>query len=133
MNTRIQTQGILIFLWLLLSILLSGCGKEQNQGPALQDIPLYPNATIGETMQASMLGMMGGSLAQYSTTDSYDEVMTFYNDSLTPYDPEVMPHSSELGRQAALSIKRGNGLVTISVQEFTEENTVAITFMEVAH
>jgi len=133
MNTRIQTQGILILLWLLLAIVLSGCGKEQNQGPALQDIPLYPNATIGETMQASMLGMMGGSLAQYSTTDSYDEVLSFYNESLATHNPEVMSHSSDLGRQAALSIRKENGMVTVSVQEFTEENTVAITFMEVAH
>jgi hypothetical protein len=133
MNNILQHPRSLLLILILLPLVISGCGKEQNTGPTLQDIPLYPNASSGESMQANMLGMMGGSLAQYSTTDSYDEVMAFYTESLAPHDPELMSHSSELGRQAALSISKDNGIVTVSVQEFTEENTVAITFMEVNH
>jgi hypothetical protein len=120
-------------LLLLLTFILYACGSPQQTGPTLQDIPIYPNASEGESMQAGMLGMMGGSLAQYSTTDSYDEVLAFYNESLASHNPEVMSHSSELGRQAALSIRKENGMVTVSVQEFTKDNTVAITFMEVSN
>lgn len=120
-------------LLLLLTFILYACGSPQQAGPALQDLPIYPNASKGESMQASMLGMMGGSLAQYSTTDSFDEVLSFYNESLASHNPEVMSHSTELGRQAALSIRKENGMVTVSIQEFTEEGTVAITLMEVSN
>ncbi len=78
-----------------------------------------------------MMGFMSGSLRQYSTSDSFDEVVSFYEDALSLYPYEVMSNQSELGRQTAISIPRENGVVTVAIQEFTEENSVSITFMEV--
>lgn len=82
-------------------------------------------------MQANMLGMVGGGLAQYSTSDDYEEVVAFYIDSLVNHHQELMNHTSELGRQTVLSIAKENGMVSVAIQEFTEEGQVAITFMEV--
>lgn len=117
----------------LIGILLTGCGSEQQEGITLQDLPIYPDATEGESMQANMFGTVGGGLTQYSTSDDYDEVLAFYKESLSTHSPELMNHSSELGRQAVLSIAKNNGMVSVAIQEFTEENQVAITFMEVGN
>lgn len=133
MKLRTSVTGIQNFILIIITIVLFGCGSPQQNGLTLQDVPVYPNATEGETMQANMLGMMGAGLAQYSTTDAYDEVMAFYSKALEKHKPDVMNHSSELGRQSAYSIKKDNGLVTVSVQEFREENSVSITFMEVSN
>ena len=41
-------------------------------------------ATKGETMaQSSFGGVVGGSLEQFTTTDSYEEVVDFYTEALT--------------------------------------------------
>jgi hypothetical protein len=42
-----------------------------------------------------------------------------------------MDHESELGRQTAISIPQKKGMITVAIQEFTEEGTVNITFMAV--
>jgi hypothetical protein len=126
------------FRFLTLLVLLSGalmltaCGNSASDGPAMSDIPTYPNAEIGETMEQHFPGgMMGGSLQQYSTTDSYEDVLDFYTDALIEYETELMEHPSELGRQAAISILKENGVITVAIQEFTAEGSVNITFMEV--
>jgi hypothetical protein len=108
------------------------CGGSEGNGPSLQDIPRYPGATEGESLaQSSPGGFVRGNLAQFTTTDSFDQVLEFYTEALREYDPELMSHRSELGRQAALSIPRGNGVVSVAIQEFTEEGTVNITLMSV--
>lgn len=124
------TIALMIAFTVLVS-LPTGCGRSANV-PSLEDIPVYPNATEGESMeQSSPGGMMGGMLKQYTTTDSFDDVLAFYTDALNAQNPEVMSHTSELGRQTALSIKQDNGMVTVAIQEFTEEGTVNITLMSV--
>lgn len=110
----------------------TGCGSSSGDGPSLQDIPRYPNATEGESMaHSSPGGFMSGNLAQFTTTDSFDEVLEFYTEALGKYDPELMSHTSELGRQTAISIPREGGMTTVAIQEFTAEGTVNITLMAV--
>lgn len=116
----------------LLICILPGCGSSDGDGPSLQDIPLYPNAMEGESMQQSSYGgIVGGKLAQFSTTDSYDKVVDFYTDALNKYNTEVLSHTSQLGRQTAISIPQKNGVISVAIQEFTEEGKVNITLMKV--
>jgi hypothetical protein len=55
----------------------------------------------------------------------------FHTDALYQYDTELMEHESELGRQTAISIPQKKGVITVAIQEFTEEGTVNITLMAV--
>jgi hypothetical protein len=116
----------------LFIIFISACGSSDEDGLALVDIPPYPKATKGKTMAKSIFGgVVGGSLEQFSTTDSYEEVVDFYTEALTDYDTEVISNKSELGRQTALSIPQKNGMVSVAIQEFTKEGKVNITLMKV--
>ncbi len=109
-----------------------GCGSSGGDEPSLDDIPRYPNATEGESMgQSSPGGMVHGKLAQFTTTDSFDQVLEFYASALGERDSEFMSHTSELGRQAAFSMQRGSGAVSVAIQEFAQEGTVSITLMAV--
>ena len=81
--------------------------------------------------QSSPGGIVGGSLAQFTTTDPFDEVVEFYSDALNKYDPQVLSHTSDLGRQTAISIPQKKGMISVAIQEFTAEGKVNITFMEV--
>jgi len=74
---------------------------------------------------------MGGNLQQFTTTDSYEDVLGFYTQSLEAMHPEVLTHTSELGRQTAFSIPQKNGVISVAVQEFTSEGAVNITLMGV--
>ena len=132
MNMRIQgTLAMVIAVSLLISI-SAGCGSSSGDGPSLQDIPRYPYATEGESMeQSSPGGIVSGSLVQYTTTDSFDEVVAFYTDALNNYDTEFISHASDLGRQTAISIPQKNGMISVAIQEFTAEGKVNITFMAV--
>ena len=68
---------------------------------------------------------------QFTTTDPFDEVVDFYSDALNTYDPEFLSHTTDLGRQTAISIPQKNGMISVAIQEFTAEGTVNITFMAV--
>ena len=109
----------------------TGCGNS-GSGPTLEDLPLYPYATEGESMEQSAPGgFMSGKLAQFTTTDSFDEVIDFYSDALNKYNPQFMDHTSDLGRQMAISIPKKSGMISVAIQEFAEEEKVNITFMAV--
>lgn len=125
----------LVFVTLTTLALSSGCGSDREPAAlSLQDLPLYPGASEGESLSGSSLGgLVGGSMQQYRTSDSYDEVLEYYREALQAYKPQVMSHRSELGRQSAISVQEGNSMTTVTVQEFTEEDTVSITFMQVQH
>ncbi|MES0362971.1 MAG: hypothetical protein ABUK14_03375 [Desulfobacteria bacterium] len=130
MNIRIRGTLALVVTFALLINIPMGCGNSSDHGPSLQDIPRYPYATEGESMAASSPGgLVGGQLAQFTTTDSFDKVVDFYTDALNRYDPEFMSHTSELGRQTAISIPQKNGMISVAIQEFTKEGKVNITLM----
>ena len=116
----------------LLTSIPTSCGNSGDAGPSMQDIPLYPNAYDGESMEGSGPGgFLGGKLEQFTTTDPFEDVVDFYTDALTQYSPEFVSNASDLGRQTAISIPQKNGMISIAIQEFIEEGTVNITFMSV--
>ena len=129
MNRAIPT--LLVTMTLLMSI-LSGCGKSGDDGISLQDIPHYPNAVKGESMEQSGFGgFMGGELVQFTTSDSFDDVVEFYTDALISYNTELLSNTSELGQQTVISIPLEGGMISVAIQEFTDEGQVNITFMSV--
>jgi hypothetical protein len=131
MNKNINTTLAMVFAIALLTSIATGCGSSGG-GPSLEDIPLYPYATEAESVQQSGAGgFMGGKLAQFTTTDPFDEVMDFYTDALNKYKPQFMSHESALGRQTAISIPKKNGMISVAIQELTDEEIVNITFMAV--
>jgi len=132
METRVPiTLSFMVLIALLIGF-ATGCGSSSDTQSALQEIPHYPNAIEGESMEQSLPGgFLGGSVTQFTTTDPFDEVLEFYTDALFQYDTEFMEHESELGRQTAISIPQKKGMITVAIQEFTEEGTVNITFMAV--
>ena len=131
MNKNINTTLAIVFAFALLINITTGCGSSGG-GPSLEDIPLYPYASEGESMAQSVPGgFMGGQLAQFTKTDPFDEVMDFYTDALDKYNSQLMSHTSELGRQTAISIPRKNGIISVAIQEFAEEEIVNITFMAI--
>ena len=132
MNLRIRGTLPMVIAFVLLISVPTGYGSSGGDGPSLQDIPRYPHATAGESMeQSSPFGMVGGKLEQFTTTDPFDEVVDFYSDALNKYDAEFMSHTSDLGRQTAISIPQKNGMISVAIQEFTAEGKVNITFMAV--
>ena len=132
MNMRIRGKFALLVGVALLVNITTGCGNSSDGGLSLQDIPRYPNATEGQSMaQSSPGGLVGGKLEQFSTTDPFAEVVKFYTNALTEFDPEVISHTSELGRQTAISIRKKNGVISVAIQAFPEEGVVIITFMSV--
>ena len=80
---------------------------------------------------SSLGGIVKGSLAQFTTTDSFDEVVDFYTDALSDHDPKFLSHTSELGRQTAISIPQKKGMISVAIQESAREGTVNITLMAV--
>jgi len=132
MKTSVQPTLAFVVAFALLIGLLTGCEGSSDIKSALQEIPLYPNAIEGESTEQSMPGgFLGGFVTQFTTTDPYEEVLEFYTDALYQYETEVMEHESELGRQTAISIPQRKGVITVAIQEFTEEETVNITLMAV--
>jgi hypothetical protein len=122
----------MVVVFALLISIPTGCGNSSSDGPSLRDIPRYPNATEGESMQQSSPGgIVSGEIVQFTTTDSFDEVVDFFTDALNEYHPESLSHTSELGRQIAFSIPQKNGMISVAIQEFTEEGKVNITLMAV--
>ena len=112
--------------------MITACGDSDSEQQSLQEIPQYPGATRGESMEHSSFGgFIGGKLEQFSTSDSFDDVLSFYEKALSEQQPQVLSHTSELGRQTALSLHQNNGILTVTIQEFTEEGQVNITFMSV--
>jgi len=133
MNKNINTTLAIVFAFTLLINITTGCGSSGG-GPSLEDIPLYPYASEGESMAQSGpggFGFMGGKIAQFTTSDRFDEVMDFYTNILNKYNPQLMSHTSELGRQTAISIPKKNGMISVTIQELAEEEIVNITFMAV--
>ena len=116
----------------LLVVSLMSCGGSSNHGPSLSQIPRYPNATQGESLATSSPGgFLGGNLTQLTTTDSFDEVVTFYRSSLSHLNPQVQSFTSELGRQLAVTLPQDGGVISIAIQEFDAEGAVHITLMSV--
>ena len=129
----IKTCGTLVIavaVALLVNI-FTGCGSSDGDGLSFQDIPRYPNATTGESMeQSSFGGIVEGNLAQFTTTDSYDYVIVRAWGRHINYDTELISLKSELGRQTVISMPQENRMTSVAIQEFSEQGKVNITLME---
>ncbi len=116
----------------LLLVFLAGCGSSSDEGLRLKDIPHYPNSTQQESMaQSNPWGGLSASLVQLTTTDTHDDVMSFYTAALSQYETEVVTHDTGDGRQTAISIPQKNGTITVAIQEFQRHGPVNITLMRV--
>jgi len=121
----------LITTILFLVCFISSCGNS-NKELSLQDIPYYPASIPEQSMEGSSpAGMIEGELIQLSTNDPFEAVEKFYMGELEKYSPEILSHTSELGRQTAITIKQKNGMVTVSIQEHNAEKRIVITHMAV--
>jgi len=111
-------------LVIFLSFILAGCSQVQ--------VPEYPGAIEDQEHEAKFFGMSFGKVKRMMTDDSYDTVFSYYTDILEVHNPEVISHTLEDGRQAAITItKSKNRSVTVVVQEFKNEGKTAITYMNV--
>ena len=132
MYIRINGTRAIAVSFFLFVFFAACCGCSNSDGPLLEDIPIYPDATEVESMEhRSFGGVVDGSLIQFTTTDEYDKVVDFYTDALKTYKPEVISHKSALGRQTAFAIQRKNSGLSVAIQEFTNEGKVNISFMHV--
>lgn len=134
MNTKGLSLRNSLLIPVLLVFVLTACGGAPDSIEIeLADLPVYPNATLGEGMAQFSAGPMGGSMQQYMTMDAYDEVVEFYTDALSTYPTETISQPSQLGRQTAISVLKEQGVVSVAIQEFSAEQAVHITFMQVGN
>ena len=107
-------------------MILACSEKEEVQ------VPEYPNAVEDQDLQMDIFGMNFGNVRRVITRDSFDTVFNFYNEHLQSYNPEVMSHKLDDGRQAAFTMNETEkSSQTVAVQEFLKEGVVAITYMNV--
>ncbi|NNL66868.1 MAG: hypothetical protein HKP30_11535 [Myxococcales bacterium] len=116
-----------------LLLLGGGCSREADPaaGPAsaaLPEVAYYPDASQRESMSQAM-GPLGGNLVQLATSDDFDTVLAYYTGALAGLGAESISHTLPGGRQAALSLTRGDQRLTIAIQEFVDEGAVHITHM----
>ena len=122
MKVLFKILGILVLLLIIL-----GCSETEEV-----QIPEYPNAVEDQELQAEILGMNFGNVRRVITRDSFDTVFSFYTEHLQSYNPKVISHKLDDGRQAAFTINETEkSSQTVAVQEFLKEGVVAITFMNV--
>lgn len=110
-------------------LVLGGCKKS---GLSLDDLPRYPNAIERESMEGSSpFGIVSGRLVQFTTSDTHDQVLSFYKTALEKYNPEIISHELPDGRQTAIDISEKHAKVTVAIQEYPKEGRVVLTFMRV--
>lgn len=110
---------------LLTALVLTGCSEN-----VVINIPEYPNAVEDQEVKAEMFGMDFGGVRRVVTSDSFDTVFAFYKEPLRDYNPEIMSHNLEDGRQAAFTvIETEKTNTTVAIQEFKKEGKVAISYM----
>lgn len=118
----------LLVMVLLLSFIAAGCSSSDE--PSYIHVPKYPGASEDQEHDAKVLGMSLAKVKRLVTDDSYDEVLAFYQEHLAAYDPKELTHSSDDGRQTALTIEGDNDrTITVAVQEFKKDGKVGITYM----
>ncbi len=129
MDALLRSSFLMKATLILIVVFMMGCGGSDSKGPSLQEIPRYPNAIESESIDQSGFAGLGGSLVQYTTTDSYNDVKAFYIDALSDEETDVLSYKSDLGRQVIISTRQDNGVISIAIQEFTRERRVSITLM----
>jgi len=114
----------IFILGLLFPFTLGGC----SQSSAFNKIIEYPGAIEDQEHDVKILGLSFAKVKRVMTDDSYDEVLAYYKNVLESYNPEVISHALEDGRQTAITIS-GHDSITIAIQEFLTERKTSITYM----
>jgi hypothetical protein len=117
-------------LILFVSFLSAGCSR--SDGPGQVQIPIYPGAKADEEHNAKAFGMSMAMVKRVVTSDSYDNVLAFYTKQLESYNPQIMTHTLEDGRQTAITVVEDEKKsITVAIQESKKEGLVAISYMRV--
>jgi hypothetical protein len=111
----------ILIVCLLFPLTLGGC----SQSGALEKIIEYPGAIEDQEHNVKLLGVSFAKVKRVVTDDSYDEVLAYFNNVLESYNPEIISHALEDGRQTAITVTS----ITIGIQEFKKEAKTAITYM----
>jgi hypothetical protein len=120
-QSRIIVAVILITLFMIVSCNKGGLEEVQ--------IPDYPGAVEDESYN------MGGmaKVKRVFTSDSYEEVLSFYKEQLVQYDPEVESYVLEDSRQTKINVvSEKKRVISVVVQEFKGEDKVAIVYMGIS-
>ncbi len=117
-------------LILFVSFLSAGCSK--SDAPEQVQVPIYPGAKADEELDAKFMGMSLGMVKRVVTSDSYDNVIAFYREQLASYNPEIITHTLEDGRQTAITVvENEKKSITVAIQESKKVGKVAISYMRV--
>jgi len=107
-------------------LILAGCGKGKSDEV---QIPEYPGA---QRDQSYNMGDMA-KVQRFFTDDSYEDVVEFYRDKLSAYEPDIQQFEAKGSRQTKIDVVNEQRRVqTVVVQEFEGEDRVAIVFMGVS-
>ncbi len=117
-------------LILFVSFVSAGCSK--SDAPEQVQVPIYPGAKADEELDAKFMGMSLGMVKRVVTSDSYDNVIAFYREQLASYNPEIITHTLEDGRQTAITVVEDEKKsITVAIQESKKVGKVAISYMRV--
>ncbi len=117
-------------LILFVSFVSAGCSK--SDAPEQVQVPIYPGAKADEELDAKFMGMSLGMVKRVVTSDSYDNVIAFYREQLASYNPEIITHTLEDGRQTAITVvENEKKSITVAIQESKKVGKVAISYMRV--
>ncbi len=118
----------IFILVIFLSFISASCSRSDTSRQI--QVPQYPGATVSNDMNPKFLGMSVGKILKVVTNDSYDKVFAFYNERLKTYNPKIMTHTIEDGRQTTMTLADTDKFsITIAIQEFRKESKVTITYM----
>ena len=107
-------------------LILAGCGKGKSDEVR---IPEYPGA---QRDQSYNMGDVA-KVERFFTDDSYEDVVEFYKDKLSEYEPDIQEFEAKGSRQTKMDIvKEEKRAVTVVIQQFDGEDKVAIVFMGVS-
>jgi hypothetical protein len=126
MEECMKLSRIIVAVILIILFMLAGCNKG-----GLEDVrlPHYPGAV--EDQSYNMGGM--AQVKRLLTSDSYEEVLSFYKEELKQYDPEIQSYVLEDSRQTRIDVvNEEKRVISVVVQEFEGEDKVAIVFMGIS-
>ncbi|NIP54173.1 MAG: hypothetical protein GWN61_10220 [candidate division Zixibacteria bacterium] len=106
--------------------MIANCSKDVLEEVSIPD---YPGAV--EDASYAMGGV--AQVKRVFTSDSYEEVLSFYREQLAQYDPEIESYDLEDSRQTSINVvSEEKRVISVVVQEFEGEDKVAIVYMGVS-
>ena len=101
--------------------------SSQTASAATQDVPPYPGSTPTETGGGLTFGNQGGvSSQEYETSDSVDQVLSFYKEK---YGSEIVAVESE--GNAKFTYRTETGVTTVTITHDEDSGTTKIALVRV--